>query len=257
MITAGIDVGIETTKVVVLDEGAIVSRRIYIGGNEDAVKLGEKALYQAAKDAGLNTSDIDHIAATGIGDINFSFAGKRVPEVSCIARGIDFLLPSTRTALDLGAGKSLAVRCEHGKAIKIARNDKCASGTGKYLDIVAAILGIDIAEMTGLSLKSGEPAEVQGTCAVFAESEVISLVHTGTKPEDIARGALIGLARRVYPLLLEIGMEREVSLLGGVALNKGLVNALQDLAGFALQVPEEPQIVTALGAALIAREETT
>lgn len=257
MITAGIDVGIETTKVVVLNDNKIVSRSIYIGGNEDAVKLGEKALYQAANDAGLSTSDIDCIAATGIGGIQLSFAGKRAPEVSCIARGIDYLLPSTGTAMDLGAGKSLAIRCDHGKAIKIARNDKCASGTGKYLDIVAAILGIDIAEMTDLSLKSKEPAEVQGTCAVFAESEVISLVHTGTKPEDIAKGALVGLARRVYPLLLEVGMEREVSLLGGVALNKGLVNALQELAGFALQVPAEPQIVTALGAALFAQEEIT
>jgi predicted CoA-substrate-specific enzyme activase len=254
MVTAGIDVGTETTKVVVLSNSEIVSRHIFIGGDEDAARLGAKALHQAAAKAGMNPTDIQNIAATGLGGIQMPFVNEQVPEAMCIAKGVDWLLPSTRTALDLGAAKSLAVKCDHGKPIKIARNDKCASGTGIYLEIVSKILGIGIEEMADLSLRSKEYVELQSTCAVFGESEAISLIQMKKRPEDIARGALRGLAKRTYPLLLEVGLERDVTLLGGVARNRGLVIALEELLGHNLLVPPEPQIVAALGAGLIAQE---
>ena len=148
----------------------------------------------------------------------------------------------------------LPTRLQHGRLLKIARNDKCASGTGKYLDIVADVLGIRVEEMSDLSIKSKENVEVQSTCAVFAESEVISLLHMKNRPEDIARGALRGLSRRIYSLLLEVDLERDVTLVGGVAHNRGLVIALEELLRYKLQVPPEPQMVVALGAGLIAQE---
>jgi len=257
MITAGIDVGTEATKVVILRNSEIASWHVLIGGDEDAARLGEKALHQAVAKAGINPTEVQNLAATGLGGIQMPFVNEQVPLAMCIARGVDWLLPSTRTALDLGAGKSLVVKCHHGRPIKITRNDKCASETGKYLDIVAKILGIGSEEMADLSLRSGEYVEIQSTCTVFAESEVISLLHMKRRPEDIARGALRGLAKRIYPLLLEVGLERDVSLVGGVARNRGLVVALEELLGYDLLVPPEPQIVAALGAGLIAQGRVT
>jgi predicted CoA-substrate-specific enzyme activase len=257
MVTAGIDVGTEFTKVVILNNSEIVSWHVLIGGDEDAVRLGEKALHQAAAKAGMNPTDIQNLAATGLIGIYMPFVNEQVPEAVCIAKGVDRLLPSTRTALDLGAGKSVAVKCHHGRANKIARHDQCAAGTGTYLAIIAKILGIRVEEMADLSLRSREYVEVQSICAVFGESEVISLLHTKRRPEDIARGTMRGLAKRIYPLLLEVGLEMDVALVGGVARNRGLVIALEELLGYNLLVPPEPQIVAALGASLIAQERMT
>jgi predicted CoA-substrate-specific enzyme activase len=254
MIAAGIDVGTETTKVVILNNKEIASWHLLAEGDENAARLGEKALSKAAHKAGIKPADIQNLAVTGLVGIQFPFLNEQLPEAMCIAKGIEWLLPSTRTALDLGAGKSLVVKCHHGRPIKIARNDKCAFGTGKYLDIVGKILGMGSEEMATLFLKSKEDVDIQSTCAVFVESEVISLLHMKSRPEDIARGALRGLAKRIYPLLLEVGMEREVTLVGGLARNRGVVAAFEELLGHNLLVPPEPQIVAALGAALITQE---
>jgi predicted CoA-substrate-specific enzyme activase len=254
MIAAGIDVGTETTKVVILNNNEIASWQLLAAGDENAAFSTEKALTEAAHKAGIKPADIQKLAVTGLPDIHFSFSNEPVPEAMCIAKGIERLLPSTRTVLDLGAGKSLAVKCSHGKPIKITRNDKCASGTGKYLDVVGKILGIGSDEMADLFFKSKESVEIQSTCAVFVESEVISLLHMKSRPEDIARGAVRGLAKRIYPLLLEVGLEREVTLVGGLARNKGVIAAFEELLGHNLLVPPEPQIVAALGAALITQE---
>jgi predicted CoA-substrate-specific enzyme activase len=257
MITAGIDVGTETTKVIILSDNEIVSWRVLVGGEEGAITLAKRALDEAAAKAGVNSTDIQKLIATGLGGINIPFVNDRESEAMCTARGADWLLPSTRIALDLGAGKSVAVKCYNGRATKVARNDSCASGTGKYLEIVANVLRMGIQEMADLSLRAREYVEVQSTCAVFAESEIISLLHMKKRPEDIVRGALRGLVKRIYPLLLEVGLEKDVTVVGGVARNKGLIRALEELMGFSVFVPPEPQIVAALGAALIAQGGVT
>jgi (R)-2-hydroxyacyl-CoA dehydratese activating ATPase len=254
MITAGIDVGTQTIKAVILNNGNIASWCVLVVGNESSANLGQKVLGQAAGIAGINISDIDEIATTGICEIPMPSKVKSLSEVLCITKGIEYLFPSARIALDLGAGKSLAIRFENGIPIKIARQDKCASGTGRYLEIVAKILGISVEEMADLSIQSKNPVEVQGTCAVFAESEVISLVHTGAKLNDIVKGTLTGLAKRIYPLLIEVGPVVQAALVGGMAKNKGFVVALQELSGCDFIIPPEPQIVAALGAALIIRK---
>jgi (R)-2-hydroxyacyl-CoA dehydratese activating ATPase len=251
MISAGIDIGTQNIKAVILNNRNIVAWRVLAVGNESSANLGQKILAQAAGMAGINISDINAVATTGICEIPLNLKVKAFSEVLCIAKGIEYLCPSTQIAMDLGAGKSLAIRFEKGIPIKIARQDKCASGTGRYLEMVAKILGINVEEMTNLSSQSKQPVEVQGTCAVFAESEVISLVHTGSNLNDIVKGALTGLARRIYPLLIEVGPVGQTALVGGMAKNKGLVIALQELAGCDFIIPSEPQIVAALGAALI------
>ena len=251
MITAGIDIGTEATKVVILNDDKIASWHISGAGNEETTKLAEKALYQAIAEAGINPAEVWKLAVTGPCDIQMPLAHEQVSETKCISAGVDWLLPSTRIAADLGVWKSLVLKCQHGIPIKIARNDKCASGTGKYLDIVASILGTGIEEMAELSLNSKEYIAVESTCAVFAESEVISLLHMKHRREDIARGAIMGLAKRIHPLLLEVGLEKDVTLIGGLARNKGLVTAIEELLGHSVLIPPEPQIVAALGAALI------
>jgi predicted CoA-substrate-specific enzyme activase len=256
MITAGIDIGTEVTKVVILSDDKIAAWHVSSEGNEDTAKSVEKVLYQAVAKAGLHLEKVQKIAVTGLYDIQMPFMYAQVSETKCIAMGVDWLLPSTRIALDLGVWKSLVLKCQHGIPIKVARNDKCASGTGKYLDIVASILGTGIEEMADLSLRSGENVAVESTCAVFAESEVISLLHMKHRREDIARGAMRGLAKRIYPLLLEVGLEKDVSVVGGLARNKGLVMAIEELVGYNVLVPPEPQIVAALGAALILQDRT-
>ena len=148
MTTAGIDVGTSTVKAVILNYGEIASWHIIIGQDEDAASLGEKALRDAAAKVNINPEDIQYVTATGLVDQQIPFVNERVPEAICLARGVDQLMPTTRTALDLGAGKSLAVKCQHGRLLKIARNDKCASGTGKYLDIVADVWGIGVKEIS-------------------------------------------------------------------------------------------------------------
>lgn len=253
MITAGIDVGTEATKIVILRDNNIASWHVLNTGDEDAARLGDKALHEAAVKANLSPAEIERLAVTGLCDIQMPLLHEQVPETKCIAMGVNWLLPSTRIVVDLGVWKSLVLKCQNGIPTKIARNDKCASGTGKYLDVVARIIGIGIEEMADLSLRSEKYVAVESTCTVFAESEVISLLHMQHRREDIAKGALMGLAKRIHPLILELGMERDVTLVGGLAHNKGLVIAIEELLGHNLLVPPEPQIVGALGAALISQ----
>jgi predicted CoA-substrate-specific enzyme activase len=255
MVTAGINIGTETTKAVILNKSMIVSWHTLVGGDEDAGSLAEKALHQAAAKAEMNPADIQNIVATGLVYGNVPFVSKLVPEAICIAKSVNWLFPSTRIALDLGAGKSVAIKCLQGRATKIARNDKCAFGTGKYLDVVGKVLGIRAEEMADLPIMSEEYIEVQSMCVVFAESEVVSLLHAKNRPEEIARGAIRGLAKKIYPLLVEVGLEKDITLVGGGARNKALVSILEGLIGYNVLIPPEPQIVAALGASIIAKGE--
>lgn len=200
---------------------------------------------------GISKEETERISVTGTGAQYIAFANAQLPESVCLARGIDFLLPSTRIVLDLGARKSLAVKCKEGKALKLAASSKCAAGAGAYLKTVANIFNIDTEEMSNLSFKSTVDLEIQTNCAVFAESEIISLIHNGAKPEDILKGVFRGLAERIFSQLLEIGKEQAIAATGGFSANKALIHSLEELVGFKIMVPEHPEIVGALGAALL------
>jgi predicted CoA-substrate-specific enzyme activase len=161
-------------------------------------------------------------------------------------------VPSADTVVDIGADKCLVVKCREGRLLNIARNDRCASGTGRFLKVAAAPLGLDPQEMGNLSLISQRTVEITNTCAVFAESEIISLIHQKHRPEDIAKAVFRGLAGRISTLLMKVDFKPDLVIVGGVAKNPGMVNAMEEQAGFPVVVPPEPMITGALGAALLA-----
>jgi predicted CoA-substrate-specific enzyme activase len=245
----------EITKAVLLKEKKSLEWVAIPGGMESTDQVAQKALKLVTEKAGISVNDISSIKATGVGSQYVSFTHDNLPEFLCLARGIDYLLPSVKVLLDLGARKSLAMRCSRGKATKLAASSKCAAGTGTYLKMVADLFHINTDEMSDLSFKSKSNLEIQTTCAVFAESEIISLIHGGAKPEDIMRAVFRGLAGRIYPQLLEIGIEKDVAVVGGFATNKALKAALEEALGFEILVPENPGVVSALGAALTGQEK--
>ena len=252
---AGIDAGTENVKVVVLSQREVPYWVVIPVGTESVAEVVERALRQVAEQASIAIEDMEYIVATGAGRKYVSFANQESPEFLSLAKGIDWLLPSTRTVLDLGARKSLVLRCKGGQAVKFASSDKCAAGCGAYLEVAGNILGIDVDEMAALSLKSKEQLEIPATCAVFVESEIISLLHMGKKIEDVLNGLFRGVAERIYSQLLQVGIEKDVVIVGAAARNIALITAVQELAGYEIIVPDNPEIVGALGAALIAREK--
>lgn len=256
MITVGIDVGCEWSKVVVLHDGKLLSYCVSANayGVERIPVIVERGLNKALGKAGIGLADEEYIVATGSHREVVQFAHDTAVESICIARGATLLHPSTRTVIDLGAEKCLVVRCERGRPLESARNDRCAAGSGRYLRMMAKLLSVKVEETEQLSLQSTLDVEIESTCAVFAESEVISLLHQKYAPADIMKGVFRGLARRIYPLLLNVKFQEDVTLIGGLAKNQGIVHAIEDQTGCPILVPQEPSIVGALGAALLAAE---
>jgi predicted CoA-substrate-specific enzyme activase len=245
----------ESTKGLILRSEHNYTWSLVPGGRAAATETARKALCQAADDMGIAFQDIGYIAATGIGKEFIDFVDTRLPEPVCLAAGIHILLPTAKTLLDLGAKKNLVVRCGQGKAMKWQESNKCASGSGTFLKMVANILATTVENLSSLAQKSTSEVEIQSTCAVFAESEIISLVHDGARPEDIAKGVFRGLAARIYTQLLETGMEGDVVAVGGGANIRATIDALQDMTGTTIRVPCNPELVGALGAAIIGMQK--
>ena len=255
MITAGIDVGAEDIKSIILSDGRILSYSVVSQGTEPTPSAALRGLSEAAEKAGITRTEIECSVGTGVGRKYVSFADKQATESSCCARGITWLLPSTDTVIDMGADKCLVVKCKHGRPLNTVRNDRCAAGTGRFLEIAAKPLGLGVEGMGQLALKSGKDVDIESTCAVFAESEIISMIHSKHRPEDISWAVFKGLARRVYTMLLKVGFERDLAMVGGLTKNVGMVKAIEEQAGCHILIPEEPIAVGALGAALIAAEK--
>ena len=254
MITVGIDAGTENMKVVILGDNRILSHSIISQGREAILLSAQIALSEAIEKAGITFGEIGYVVATGMGSDKILFAHEQVTKSSCGARGANWLLPSTGTLIDMGADKNLVVRCQGGKPVSTVWNDRCASGTSRFLKIAAKPLGVDVTEMGRLSLQSHENIDIENTCAVFAESEIISLIHSKHPPEDIARAVFRGLARRIYTMIVKVGFKKDLIMIGGIAKNVGMVKAMEDEVSCHILVPDEPMIVGALGAAIIGTE---
>lgn len=252
MVVAGIDSGLYATKVVLLSNGEILSKAVLTSGLEDPLTIAERALKIAMDQCIPPGESCKYIVAAGQGKSHITIADESAPDSICLARAVYKALPSVHTILDIGAGHTLAVKCAKGIATGAVSSDKCAAGTGAYLEIVSSILGIPFERMGGLSLKSTEKIEVNSLCAVFAESEIISLVHSEKKIEDLLRGVYRGLALRLYPQLLQVGLEKDVALVGGMAQDIGLRTAIEELLGYKIVLFEDPITIVALGAAVIA-----
>jgi predicted CoA-substrate-specific enzyme activase len=255
MKSVGIDIGSLTTKAVVMQGDKIESFAIIPSG-EEAEATARQAIEQALNGTGANFSDIS-IVSTGIGGKSVSFAKQQKSITTCLARGIASLFPSARMLIDMGAESSTIIKLnERGRLTDWLGHDKCAAGTGMFLQQMAKLMQMPLEEMATLSLQAKNAAEITSTCAVFAESEVISHVHRDppTPREDIVAGVYSSVVSRIMALAKRVGIEKDIAVFGGVALNAGLVKILETELGVQVLVPEKPQLVAALGAARIAGE---
>ncbi len=253
----GIDIGSQTTKAVILDDDGILASSIIIS-RDDAELSAREALEQALAQAGLSSDSNLQITTTGIGGKSISFSQQNKGMTTCLARGIHYLLPSVQMAIDIGAESGTVIKLnERGRLSDWANHDKCAAGTGIFLQQMSKLMQMPLEDISKLSLKSTNKADITSTCAVFAESEVISHVHRvpPTPMEDIAAGIYYSIVSRTITLCKRIGIRKDVAIVGGVALNSGLVHILEEEMGFEIMVPDKPQIVPALGAAVISRED--
>lgn len=257
MLFAGLDMGNLTTKVVILKDDGALSQAM-INSVEDGESRARKALDVALEGTGFSFGDIAYIVATGAGRKTMSLAQKQRAPSSCLARGISRLLPSVGTLIDVGAETCTIVRVnEKGVADESIGNERCASGTGVFLETMAKLMQMSLEEMANASLLAEGKAEITNMCAIFAEQEVISHVHRDppTPKNDIIAGIHASMATQVGGLAKRMGIKGNVALTGGVARNAGFVSALQENLGVILMVPDRPELVAALGAACIAREE--
>jgi predicted CoA-substrate-specific enzyme activase len=254
-VVAGIDVGALSTEAVLLDEQARLLGYGLVYTGASTVRAAESAYASALAQAGLTASDVAVVVSTGYGRARVPFAASQVTEITAHARGAHHLFPGLRTVIDVGGQDAKAIRLgERGRVLDFAMNDKCAAGTGRFLEVMARALEIDLDEMGRLSLQARSPVSVSSTCTVFAESEVVSLIAQGHPQDEIIAGLHNAIADRVASLVQRVGLAEPVAMTGGVAKNAGVVRALEGKLGVRLLVPPEPQIVGALGAALIALE---
>ena len=249
----GIDIGSLTVKAMLLDPDLRVLSRGVVPAGYRGAEAAEALVDGLLEEAGLTREAIAYTVVTGYGRVRFGAADEEVSEISCHARGAFHLSPSVRTVLDIGGQDSKAIRLDaQGHVVDFAMNDKCAAGTGRFLEVMAAALDVPLEQFGPLALRSENAVSVSSTCTVFAESEAISHIARGAAREDIAAGLHAAIANRVLGLARRVGLEPDVMLTGGVALNVGLVQALRRLSRFAIVVPNDPQTVGALGAALYA-----
>lgn len=255
MITLGVDVGSLNIKAVVLGDNGILGTGIVTPGDKIESEA-RRAIEMALGQAGLDRDSIP-VVGTGTGVKSVTFIPWQKSLTTSLARGIHYLFPSVRMVIDMGAESTTVIKVnERGRLADWVDHDKCASGTGLFLQQMAKLMGIPLDKMAKLSFHAKGHADITSTCAVFAESEVISHVHRDppTPKEDIVAGIYFSVTSRIMSLCKRIGIAREVAVTGGVALNDGLDNIIEQELGFKVLKPDSPQIVAALGAAIIARE---
>lgn len=250
---AGIDIGAKSTKVVIMDENKQIKAKSRVKTRPDFAPLAKEALELALKQAGLKEKDLSYIATTGFGRYNVPFRDVQITEITCVSRGAAFLFPKTHCVLDIGAQSTRAMRIHDGGKVREFRtNDKCAAGAGGFIERAAKYLEVKVEEVGDLSLKSDKPQTISSVCAVLAESEIINHVSAGETVENIIRGVHNSLASRALALVKRAGLEDEVTFVGGVARQKGMVRALEETLKRKVNVDPEPEMAAALGAALLA-----
>ncbi len=249
---AGVDIGSTMTKVVLI--GGDTDTSIIGPTGPEHRKLANHVMEHALRQAGIDFTRVTCVVATGYGRINVPFADRQVTEITCHTKGLSSLLPSVRTIVDIGGQDSKGIRIDNGKVGDFVMNDKCAAGTGRFLEIIAEALGVPLEKLGELSLAAEAPAVIGNMCTVFAEQEVISKLATGESVPNLVAGIHQAIAARVFSMVNKIKIRPDVAITGGGAKNIGLVKALEAKFGFPVLVPPEPLITGALGAALIGKE---
>lgn len=255
MYTLGIDIGSTSSKAVILQDGKVMVKKALV-----TVGTGTSGPSQLLHNLFLNQDiqkeDMKKIVVTGYGRMNLKEADKQISELSCHARGVHFLFPEARTVIDIGGQDAKAIKLDNrGMLLNFAMNDKCAAGTGRFLDVMARVLETDVNDLGKLSAQAQSVATISSVCTVFAESEVISHLSKGTSTADIIAGIHKSVAQRVGTLAFKVGIENAVVMTGGVAQNSGVVKAMEEVIKTKITVSDYPQYTGAIGAALYAFDE--
>lgn len=254
MITAGVDCGSKNVRVLILKDGQVLARAMVPAGM-DTARAAEGAYEKALAEAGLGSEDIEKIVATGAGRNELKFTNDVVTEVGADARGAIHLFPEARTVIDVGAEEGRAIKIDsQGKVVDFAINEKCAAGAGAFTEAMARALEVELGELGTLSLQSTQAIPMNAQCAVFAESEVVTLVHKKTAKPDMARAIHDAIADRITSMVRRVGIEEKIVLIGGVAYNVGFVKSLEEDLETKVLIPDSPEFVGALGAALVAAD---
>lgn len=252
MITAGIDIGSITSKAAVLADGKLLGTRVIFTGYNSEV-AGRRVFEELLEELRLDPSALRKIISTGYGRNSVTFVNKSMTEIICHGAGAHYLNPGVRSIMDIGGQDSkVIVIDEKGKVKNFAMNDKCAAGTGRFLEVMARALEVDLDGFGTLSLKAGSPSKISSLCTVFAESEVISLISKGERRENIIAGIHESIAARVAAMANRVGIVPPVVMTGGVAKNIGVVKAMEKKLGVSINVSPYAQVNGAIGAAVLA-----
>ena len=252
-IYGGLDIGSVSTKLVLLKDDEIYGHYVIpTGGNSR--RSGHEILKLGAADKGLLEKDIRVIVSTGYGRYNVD-VGKQISEITCQARGVAWLIPDVRVIIDIGGQDFKVIQLDKKGHVKnFAMNDKCAAGTGRYLELMAGVFSVDVKTFGTMGGDEDRAVEISSVCTVFAESEVVSHIAKGTDEKEIIAGVFGAVSQRVFSLAKRyIGGDKWFALTGGVAKNPGVLRALEKISGCSIKVPEEPQITAAIGAAILAK----
>lgn len=257
MIVAGCDVGSLTAKVVILKNKNIVAKAVtYVQGRPE--EAAQKVMNDALAGAGLSIKDIACCVGTGYGKKRISFIDESVSEIACHGKGAHWLMPDIRTVIDIGGQDCKAIRVdENGDIVNFVTNDKCAAGTGRFLEVMSHLLNVELAELGALSEKSRKTLHFSATCTIWVQQEVIRHIHEDWSAEDIGAAVNRAMAERIAILANRLGVEPDLCLTGGVAKNSGVCKDVERLLGRKTRkIKTDPQLIGALGAAILAQEKT-
>ena len=254
MYFSGVDIGSTMTKAVLIDMNGEILSVIKGPTGPEHRQLANEVMKMALDQANLRLDDISYIVATGYGRLNVPFADRQITELTCHSRGVSHLFPTVQTAIDIGGQDAKCMKIDSGKMTNFLMNDKCAAGTGRFLEMIADTLGIKLEDLGDISLKSTKKIQISNLCTIFAQQEVISHLSNGKKLEDIIAGLHDALASRVAGLVRRLRIEPDVVLTGGVGKNVGIAKAMKENLGCELLIPEDPLLTGALGAAILAKE---
>ena len=251
----GVDVGSTQTKAIILSEDRRIVSRFLTNTGAFVSQAAARAFQGAVESAGIAPEEVAYVVGTGYGRYKVTFGNAQITEISCHARGANFLFPKTHTVIDMGGQDAKGIRIgESGEVKDFVMNDKCAAGTGRFLSNAAETLGVTLDEIGPISLQAKKPVRLSTVCAVFVESDIMSYLAEGKTMPDILGGVHSAIAARTVSLVRRVGIEPEVTFTGGVSLNNGMVRALEEKLQMPVNVCEDSHYIGAIGAALFALE---
>ena len=250
------DLGSTMTKVVIVNSDEEMCASVTYHTGAEHRRMANKVMEEALEQAGLSIDEIAYVIATGYGRINVPFADRQITELTCHARGTASFLPTVRLAIDIGGQDAKGLKIKDGKLVDFVMSDKCAAGTGRFLEVIAAALGLGVEDLGDVSLKATDKVRISSMCTVFAQQEVTFHLSQGVPLENVVAGLHDAIASRVVRMVRRLKIEPDIVFTGGVAKNIGVIKALEENLGCQIFVPEEPLLSGALGAALLGKEIT-